>query len=365
MTWARALLLVALVGCAARRPTYVPLDLPLPAQPPASAEAVRANVRYAMERGRMPRLTWAPQADLPARSVSPSQLDRVPDEALWVAWVCSPRRMRGSELDVLLAAEDGPVALTVQVDLDGGVHLVRGLRATTPATELLTDRESALQAIAQRYGLAGVVDGQRAWTSEELDILTEALDLLDPPELALLDGLLLSRDAVSPRDARELALYDPIGEPAVIHAYDAAFAAGSWSFVGRPEAPRPAAVMTLVHEFGHVISDGPVSAAWSRFTQARWAHAVATDDRSDTRSDLRYARADLRRVGRRGPVIDAFADLRPGRLWPTAWSTDVFESFAEAFALYKTDPDALLRVAPEAHAWFDGGGHLAWRTFAE
>ena len=352
-----------LTGCAARA-TYVPLDQPLPPSP-EQPELVETNVALLMERGRMPALTWSPRTDIPPVAIEPDELDKVPPEALWMAWVCSPRRMWGSELDLLVSNADGKVPLTVQIEADGAVHLSQG-EAPPELVATRTDREAWMAEIARRHGLAGIVDGDVTWSNEELDAASRALELLDPREIALLEDLLLSRDHQSPRSPRELALYDPLTDPVTIHVYDGAFGAGSWSFVGDPGSPVPASVMTLVHEFGHVLSDAPVAASWRRYSDALEIHlGAAPEDRGFTRAHLRAAKRDMRQIGRRGPVIDDFARMRPGRLWPTSWSTDVFESFAEAFALYRTDPEALLRVAPEAHAWFERDGHLAWRGFGD
>jgi hypothetical protein len=38
--------------------------------------------------------------------------------------------------------------------------------------------------------------------------------------------------------------------------------------------------------------------------------------------------------------------------------TGVGEFYAEAFSLFRADPEYLLRVAPKLHAWFDQGEHL-------
>lgn len=354
---------ILLVACAGRT-TYVPLDQSLPVQT-ASDEEVRQSFAFAMERGRVPGLTWSAVPGAPAKVVTSSDLDRLPPAVLWSAWVCSSRRMRGSELDLIVDGSVGKVPLTVQIDLDGAIRLQQGSEPPSD-TPSRTDRDAWMHELTIRHGLGGIVDGDRAWTLEELVAVDQALALVSPLEMLLLEGLVLSRDHTSPRSPRELALYDPMAHPVVIHVYDGAFDAARWSFVGPPDDPTSAPVMTLVHEFGHVLSDAPIVAAWRRKMVAEREHEAARGEDVDrTAAMVRLAHRDIRGFGSRGPVIRDYAELRRAGAWPTTWSTDVFESFAEAYALFRVDPEALQRVAPEAYRWFDNNGHLAWRTFPD
>jgi len=64
---------------------------------------------------------------------------------------------------------------------------------------------------------------------------------------------------------------------------------------------------------------------------------------------------------RRSALIEAFRELPGAKQGPTPYGkTDLDESFAEAFALFKVDPAALARFSPQMHDWFAAGEHLRW-----
>ena len=47
---------------------------------------------------------------------------------------------------------------------------------------------------------------------------------------------------------------------------------------------------------------------------------------------------------------------------PTPYGAgNIWESYAEAYALWHADPDALRRTMPATAEWFANGGHLAWQ----
>jgi hypothetical protein len=78
------------------------------------------------------------------------------------------------------------------------------------------------------------------------------------------------------------------------------------------------------------------------------------------RGEARKRGGDAARERRRGALLEAFAALDGAGVGPTPYgASNMHESFADAFALYKLDPAALERFSPEMHAWFAAGGHLA------
>ncbi len=68
---------------------------------------------------------------------------------------------------------------------------------------------------------------------------------------------------------------------------------------------------------------------------------------------------EAERLAESVPLLVAYAALPGARKGPTAYgATEIGEGFAESFALYRLDPAALGRVAPEILRWFDSGEYL-------
>jgi hypothetical protein len=64
-----------------------------------------------------------------------------------------------------------------------------------------------------------------------------------------------------------------------------------------------------------------------------------------------------------GPIIEAFQRHRSFIQGPTIYGdTSIHESFAESYALFKLDPDALIRIDPKLYTWFTSNQHLAFNT---
>ena len=60
-----------------------------------------------------------------------------------------------------------------------------------------------------------------------------------------------------------------------------------------------------------------------------------------------------------GPIVQAYGEALDGADAPTRYGeASLTESFAEAFALFRADPQALERVAPGALRWFRAGRHV-------
>ena len=60
-----------------------------------------------------------------------------------------------------------------------------------------------------------------------------------------------------------------------------------------------------------------------------------------------------------GPVLSAYKRVKGKSRGPTPYgTTSLAESFAESFALYRVDPNALRRVMPKVYRWFKSGDHI-------
>jgi len=96
----------------------------------------------------------------------------------------------------------------------------------------------------------------------------------------------------------------------------------------------------------------------------RQAHAGAEferlrDEVIASNATLEAKQAELDALLDASPMLAAFSKLPGAGDGPTIYGrTSLEESFAEAYALHRFDPEALERVAPEMQAWFAAGEHL-------
>lgn len=225
----------------------------------------------------------------------------------------------GVELDLFLGPQGKRVPVTVR--WEGQVLSVeRG-----PVYQPVWERTSR-GIIAGRYGLEAIQDGTRSWNRPLLGMVERAFERLSEPERLVLRGMRLRADH----------RYEPLeGEPEVpftpgavyradehtIQVFDASFGP---SFVGSVESPEPVGLFMLLHEIAHAID--------------------ATSEGE--------------------PPSERFAREVPGVAVTSYGATSPQEAFAEAFALWRTDRAALVRISRSAAAFFDEDKHLASATAA-
>lgn len=178
---------------------------------------------------------------------------------------------------------------------------------------------------------------------------------------------------------------DPSVEAREIRLFDTSPGYDTSLFIGEPGRFYPIPVMCLLHEIGHAIAD------YARIRTARtrsrlieqqnkladqWNGLRAAGRLSDERAaDLQkqmdavkaeeaqheplYQSIKARYKREEGPVHAAYLLARGSDKGPTPYGrTDIEESFAESFALYKADPSALKRVYPGLYEWFAAGRHI-------
>lgn len=349
MTRLVALAPVALVGCGAvhRAPHYEPVGFPL-APIDVPIDTLPSHVGDLVG-GRWIR-GWT--ADDP----SVTSLAAFPPETLYGLWVCARRWSRGAELDLLVDVGQGPRPVTLWWTPSRAVRIAWGPLGAppVPVRPAGVDLTEWQRDLAAAHGFGGWGDG---WTDAETGIVSLAVATLTPAEQRALSGVTLARDDVSPRSpSRELAYFDPAGEPPQLWFFDRAFDDDALGFVGRPDAPVPSAAMTALHEIGHTVADAPLRAAYVAYSDLHVA-ARASGDHADRQAATEAYRA-YKALGRAGPVIDAWQAFRAGRPGPSTYGFhNRHESFAEAFALAHLDPAALDRALPGAAAWFTSGAH--------
>jgi hypothetical protein len=109
-------------------------------------------------------------------------------------------------------------------------------------------------AVATRWGLGPIVDGEAPWSDAEVHRLDDALSLLPAADRAWLADIEFVRNVKQNPALRvdHAAWYELNAEGRQrIVVLASAFAADSIGFVGDPAAPRPRSVTAFAHEIGH------------------------------------------------------------------------------------------------------------------
>lgn len=195
---------------------------------------------------------------------------------------------------------------------------------------------STADAIRERYGVV-LQEVQRsddgafapidalsdAWTPRRFALLDDALSRLSSQEREALDPITFVRDPHVDVQTEPGQTLRAAYKNGVVALFDASLEGDAWFFTGSPQAPTSRFTRTLLHELGHGLAD------------------IAN------------------RRGLTGDILQVYAQV-PGALeGPTDYgATSPAEGFAEAFAMFHTDPEALQRCLPEVHAWFERGEHL-------
>lgn len=259
---------------------------------------------------------------------------------------------RGVELDFLSRLESGEyVPVTAQSELDGNVRVKVGkpMRSLTARTFTLTPAQ-----LKGLYRVGAIESGTAEWTELELAALQQALSTLAAAELAQLASVRFVRNhqpsgtSTATFADNTWGQYISAGGQRTIYLYDATINYDESKFIGTPDAPLLATAQCLLHEIGHALAD-PSRTARSSNSMSLLGEAGPTDADPDDSS-----------------VLAAYKAVRGKLRGPTPYgATSLSESFAESFALFRADPEALSRVAPRVHEWFLRGGHLTAQQHSE
>lgn len=324
--------------------------------------------------------------------VETSELVGLPLEALVAIMYASDKRHRGGELDLRVPSAGGgrlPLSLWWE-----GARQVR-LELGNPEPHLPPE-----PARVELRGLdMPLVEEGGTWAPREVASVRWALSRLEPRARQVLSGQPLVRKAGRTGSGGRGASHVVLGGRAWLEFYDDPFLADQHSFCGPPTAPVPTSAFVALHEVGHAIVAWPAlslaaeleqeaevyeraygsysrqhdrlsglieaynaapSAAGRQEVEALQASVAATEAELQAQvAALEAKAAQVDRLQRHSPVLEAYARLDGSRPGPTPYSRESLEeSLAESYALFLTDPAALLRIAPEAHAWLEAGGHL-------
>lgn len=309
----------------------------------------------------------------------------VPLPSLAAVRVGLSEKTRGAELDLLLeCGDDSVIPVTLLHDPDGSLSIKQGTSRLARRPETPQGLMSPAEMKA-RYGIGPSDFGQVQWTPEYLAVLAQALALLGPEERAFLASVPIVREHkpsgvfIKPQFQQHvMALFTHTYGVARIELYDTLLDDDQRLFVGSPDAPLQRSVMYVLHEFGHVIATASHVSVLRDLTKSIDKYYDRIDELAEKNSapdgtirvtpeedadldnklwDIETSFDRLERMGRSGPVIAAYRGVR-GK-GPTPYgAVSLHESFAEAFALFRADPEALRRVDPTTYHWFERGAHM-------
>lgn len=253
-----------------------------------------------------------------------------------------PQMPKGSERDVLLNVDKSRRPVSLRVDRKGAAYVATGPAWHPDRAPHSTRDVKALMRKTWEKGMAS--DLALAWAK------------VPAAERALLKGVTFHR--VRGKRGSEGGKYIANENGHRIEIYDRAADARGRNFAGSATAPMPRSALTVFHEVGHGISSHPKLEAVRRYNRTVKS-ANSGPRRAEAKQRLKALGAAVKALEKRNPVLAAFSKVLGKSGAVTLYGqTSAEESFAEAFALYRGDPEALKRLRPKVFDWFQAQGHL-------
>lgn len=192
----------------------------------------------------------------------------------WVIAKLGTRSRWGSEVDLVTQVgfppKGGGAAAQgrVQLRIDGAGNATASLMGTGPAVVAATfaDKPAAIAGLKATYGLKDVVDGDKAFTPEDLNKVHAAFQRLSAGERAALKGVVLKRvSALVEKGQAAAGLYSTehklsadgktATSEAILSLADAAFAHDLTNFIGGTGDAAPISFQLILHEAGHAVEE--------------------------------------------------------------------------------------------------------------
>jgi hypothetical protein len=283
------------------------------------------------------------------------------------------------------------MALFYNRDYKNRLHVSRARESFSSHPELYSlarfDTATKTKAsLEQRYHIS-IEAGDKAWSTEDIGLLAEALGKLTDPEIPLIGGYRFLRwttkcnqlTAKDPKYSCELEdfstcglhLTDVITRDYTITMYDC-YKSDPTETAKKGYHVQPGAE-NIVHEIGHAMEFGKTRLALENQGNAKREYERLTKQGAAATGSAKAAltaqveaakkaldAADKAVAGSLSPsALDQFAKLTKGKKPLTPYSAKgPTEAFAEAFMLFKVAPEKLEAANRNLFKWFKKGGFI-------
>ncbi len=275
--------------------------------------------------------------------------------ALVASWMAYQGRLDpGTEYDLVLGAgnDEGMRPVTLWFESKSRIVVSAGPSIGLPG------EGPPMEEVVKASGVAGFSEDGAEFAPRLRTVIAESFAMLTEAERSWTREITLFRQAGKGPGARKNQLhsasYAYAPDEARITFFDDVLVP-SGRFVGSVQKPWHPGYFVVLHELGHALDMARVEAAVRAYNADVEAfNALPGGQRTQAKADA----LEARRKGLREtlPTSDGFRERFAGIT--DYGATDDREAFAESFALYKLDPEALRRISPEALAWFEAGEHL-------
>ena len=360
---------VSLIGCGSSKPLGYLYYETTQIRTPKATKGERANLLHTLSSTLGKRVVYQKRGGKKVKVYPGGGLKSLSHAALRAIWMASNKRYYGAEFDFKVRLPPKRVTpVSVWISLNGTITFKEGQwpKYKTPKSPEEVEARWKVGKLKRTKG--------RGWSDRALRAIDLAMAQLATEERKILKDIPFTRKKKS-SDKRKGALYIQEGDcDAKIIIYDNAVTAQNLQFTGSLKKVLPATTMVILHEVGHGIHHRSY-----RKVQCQYIRDVNRRNRLAKKSNRARGKEQRTLVSQvnqldkkisslekkvkkwrdRGPVLSAYKKVLKGRRGPTRYGeTSLAESFAESFALYHTDPEALKRVFPRVYSWFKGHGHL-------
>ena len=306
-----------------------------------------------------------------------TSLEKLSLVAKHALWVFIQNYSVGTEWDFILTFKDNTRYRTsVLLEPNGTLLVHEGVRHHAQKPSLSRDQ------IQKKYQLGPLVGRSSSWSADNYAVLETALETLSEKEIAVIKDMPIvrERDQMGKHD-NKTGLYIYNNSYAEILLFDKLYKHLEQGYSGTPNKPYNLGDVTLIHEIGHAIANYPflnwvtlqkntrtaynkkvsdINAFGRKIPVSQSSKYKQEKDRlEEIRVVLDQSKQKTREYSSQSPVIASFLEVRSFTEGPTEYSnTSPDEAFAEAFSMFRLDPQALERIDPKLYQWFATDTHI-------